>query len=221
MRIIAMVAGQSAIGQVTQNGNTVGQITLGGTGFLVLPLAFLGIPGAVFYVFVRRWVPGSGPMKGVVFGTLLLLILGSTFTGIDSTNPDFLRFGSRLLNVTLFAALPVVFGLLVVLLLTPLERALPDPRNARLLVPYIMLFGFLSFGFVGTFLVLSANHPITLVLVFAPMAYGTLVSPLGRHSRMFTDRYSTKGGYVILAICSVVGGTELSLVIYRTLSTSF
>src|SRR5215213_4038768 len=91
MRVVALVAGHNRDGQLTDADAVVGQITLEGTLFLLGAGAYLGLPGGLLYVAVRRWLPGAGIRKGLAFGGLLLLLFGSLI--IDGDNPDFRRFG--------------------------------------------------------------------------------------------------------------------------------
>ena len=65
---------------------------------------------------------------GLVFGVLLLAVLGSA---IEGDNFDFYVFGPRTLNVAMFASLFILFGLLVAPLFDFVNRALPAPRSAR------------------------------------------------------------------------------------------
>jgi hypothetical protein len=57
---------------ITENGNQVGEITAGGTIFLVIFGTVLGIMGAYFYVGLKPWLPGNLAVRGLCFGVLLL-----------------------------------------------------------------------------------------------------------------------------------------------------
>ena len=60
MWILAVVNSEVS-GIPTENGNIVGEITVGGTlGLLIFGGIFTGIIGGLFYVMIRRWVPGTG-----------------------------------------------------------------------------------------------------------------------------------------------------------------
>jgi hypothetical protein len=75
---------------------------------------------------VRHWLADAGRWRGLVFGLLLLATFGSAI--IEADNPDFDRFGHRTLNIAMFAALFIIFGLLVAPLFERIERALsPSP----------------------------------------------------------------------------------------------
>ena len=221
MRIVAVVAGPSADGRITQFGAVVGHLTPQGTLFLMFLGAMLGIPPAIFYMAVRRWIP-SAPTKGLTFGAILLLILGSVF--IEASNPDFARFGPRLLNMILFATLPIVYGLLLVKLVGRFERTFPAvSRKITVLVPYAVLSILFFIGLALAFTVrsFSSSGPslsiITLIFL-APMAYRLFVLSIAANSNMFRHRYVLYGGYTVLAISCIIGFTQLSRAIYQILS---
>lgn len=111
MRIVSLVAGHAHYGEITDAEATVGEISTGGTAFVLFVGAFSGILGGLAYVVVRRWLPGSTFVKGLTFGLLLLVVAGTTV--IEGDNPDFTRFVSPYLAVGLFVMLFVLFGVLV------------------------------------------------------------------------------------------------------------
>jgi HAMP domain-containing protein len=111
-------------GLVTENGNVVGDITVDGTvGLLMFAGAFPGIAAGCLYVLIRRWLPGRRGWDGLLFGTLLLMIFGRAI--INDDNADFTKLGPAAVNVTMFAMLFVLFGLLVAPLTGALDRRLP------------------------------------------------------------------------------------------------
>ncbi|MEP7003399.1 MAG: hypothetical protein ABI888_02570 [Chloroflexota bacterium] len=170
MRLIAVVAGPSSTGQLTDNGNAVGDITTGGTVVLVVFSAVLnGVVGGLVYAALRSSLAPLGRARSLVFGLLILLGLG--FTTIAAENRDFTRFGSPILNVALFAAIFVAFGALIVPLAERLDRAVPRTAVSRsgpagiglaLLVGLSLLAGLLT---LALFIVTTAQ---TLAGVAAP-----------------------------------------------------
>ncbi len=131
MRISAMAGGEAIQGQLTANENIVGQITLDGTLFLIIFAGmFQGLIGGILYMAVRRWLPGPQRWRGLAYGILLLLVLGSVI--IESDNQDFVRFGPPLLNIFLFASLFPLFGLAIAPLVNWLDRSFPPATTARL-----------------------------------------------------------------------------------------
>jgi lysylphosphatidylglycerol synthetase-like protein (DUF2156 family) len=112
MRISGFTAGPTLVGVTTENGNRVGDITFGGTMALVI---FVGLPfgllGGIVYAIVEPWLRRARPWHGVAYGAGLLLAIG--FIVLDPSNFDFTRFGLPLLNVAMFAALFLIFGVMI------------------------------------------------------------------------------------------------------------
>ena len=109
MRISGLAAGPSMVGVHTSNGNRVGDITLAGTIALIVFVGVgAGVLGGVVYAALEPWLRRFRPWHGVVYGAALLATFG--FTVLDPFNFDFARFGPLPLNIAMFAALFVVFG---------------------------------------------------------------------------------------------------------------
>lgn len=123
MRLVAIIAGPTSTGVRTDNGNAVGDITVGGTVALIVFAGVAnGVIGGVVYAAVRPWLT-SGRWRPLLFGLLVAAVLG--FTAITPENPDFRRFGSPIVNVMLFAAIFLAFGALIVPLAGSLDRVVP------------------------------------------------------------------------------------------------
>jgi hypothetical protein len=128
MRIVALIAGRDQYGRLTDAGEVVGEITAGGTLFLLFFGTMLGFLGGLVYMAVRRWLPGRGWRRGLLYGGLLLTVFGSIV--IDSDNIDFHLFVSSYISVILFAALFPLFGLIVAPIVDRLDDRAPRfPRN--------------------------------------------------------------------------------------------
>lgn len=131
MRISGFTAGPTLIGVTTENGNRVGDITFNGTFALVM---FIGLPfgllGGIVYAIAEPWLRRARPWHGLAYGAALLLGLG--FLVLDPSNFDFTRFGSLPLNVAMFAALFLIFGVMIAWLFDTLrairERNGPGAR---------------------------------------------------------------------------------------------
>jgi hypothetical protein len=115
MRLLA-VTSPDARGSITEAGETVGEITLGGTiGFIIfagLPAGFLS---AVVYAVLRPVLP-AGRAGGVALGALLLVLAGTRVEPLRADNFDFLIVGPAWLAVLSFAALALFQGMLTVAL---------------------------------------------------------------------------------------------------------
>lgn len=108
MRLLA-VADSDAEGSFTENGNQIGEITLGGTSGLI---AFVGLPfgllaGLIVFA-VRRWLPTGQPWRGLAFSAVLLALLGGTV--IDPDNIDFRLLEPAGLAIALFGLLFLAAG---------------------------------------------------------------------------------------------------------------
>jgi len=128
MRISAIAAPSYVTGATTDGGNIVGDITIDGTLALVVFVGILsGLVGAVAYLLSEPWLAWAGRWHGLVFGVLLLAI-GSTLA-FDPGNRDFFILANQELSVAMLVALFIGFGLLIVPIITRLERSLPrvDP----------------------------------------------------------------------------------------------
>jgi MFS family permease len=143
MRISAAATGPLCPTLITENGNRCGEITLGGTIFLLLFAAlFFGILGGLVYAAMRPWLRRLGRWHGLVFGLLLLIIFGSVI--IDGGNKDFRLFAQPLVNVALFAVLFPLFGLLIAPLVRWLDQTLLPappglPLHFRTVAVYLLL----------------------------------------------------------------------------------
>ncbi|MEX1254237.1 MAG: hypothetical protein WEE64_07840 [Dehalococcoidia bacterium] len=124
MRISAIAAPEAEQGGLTDAEQVVGEITLGGTLELVIFGGLLtGLIVGLVYLANHQWLTAAGPWRGVLFGAFLLATFGWMI--IDGDNPDFHRFGPPALNIGLFAAVFLLFGVLIVPLFDWVDRLLP------------------------------------------------------------------------------------------------
>lgn len=120
MRAVTFLAGPEHRGELTEAQAIVGEVTVEGTGFLLVAGTFLGLPGGLLYLAVRSWLPGRAVTRGLAFGTWLLLVLG--WVVIDGDNVDFRLFVPSAVSVGLFASLYLLFGLIVAPIAERLDR---------------------------------------------------------------------------------------------------
>jgi hypothetical protein len=146
MRIVAVAAELPFEGVVTENGEVVGEITAGGTAFLLVLGSLIGLLGGIVYVAVRPWLPGASLLRGLVFGVVLLVALGSLV--IDG-GFDFTFFVSPYLAVGLFAGLYLVFGVIVATIADRLDRPPPRPRRPFDAAGYAVLAVLCAIGLVA------------------------------------------------------------------------
>jgi hypothetical protein len=128
MRLIALFIPGSA-GAFTENGNRIGDITLGGSvGLIVFAGLFVGIFVGVLWVVVSPWLPRSLGLR-VVAAIPLAIGLGA-FGIVQGSNPDFrvLGFDPGVLIVLL--CLVGLVGASTALVDAWLDRRLPRPRSS-------------------------------------------------------------------------------------------
>jgi hypothetical protein len=181
MRLAALAAPEVR-GALTENGNVVGEITFQGTVALMI---FAGLSSAVFgagaFVVLRPWLPRRTVPRGLVFGAFLLALTGAAV--VDKGNADFVILGDRLLNVTMFSALFVAFGLVASCAFTVFERRVPpaaslSPRvwalTAACALPIVP-------GVIGVAFAFASNLGLPLIGAWLAMLVASAVDRRGRH----------------------------------------
>jgi hypothetical protein len=143
MRLLAVTAGPTAQGRITEADQVVGRISAEGTlGFIVFTGLFFGAASGAAYLLLRRWLPG-GRTGGVAFGALLLILAGTRLEPLRPGNPDFDLVGPGWVSVAAFAALVLFHGMLLAALAGRLSRAVPllalTPRAIIAHVPLLLL----------------------------------------------------------------------------------
>ena len=126
---VAAILHPDAVGALTENGNRIGDVTVGGTLALVLfGLISCALAGAVWVV-VSPWIPGRTGVRAlltagaaIAIGTPLLIIGG---------NPDFVILAHDPRVVALLVALVGLIGLSIALLDSWLDRRLPHAATGR------------------------------------------------------------------------------------------
>ena len=128
MRLVALLH-PDATGLFTENGNRVGDITLGGSAFVVLFGLTVGLVAGVVWVVAGPWVPGAPRLRAfltaglaVTIGTPLLII---------GRNPDFVLLDHDPRVVALLVSLVGLVGLSIPPIDGWLERQLPRAGLAR------------------------------------------------------------------------------------------
>ena len=128
MRAIALLLPDST-GAFTENGNRIGDITLGGTfALLIFGGLFVAIFVAVLWVVIRPWLPGHLGLR--VLAAIPVAIGLGTFGLVEGSNPDFivLRFDPRV--VAILIALVGLVGAAMAVVDAWLDRRLPMATSA-------------------------------------------------------------------------------------------
>ncbi len=128
MRLIALLVPDSA-GAFTENGNRIGDITLGGTFALVLfGGLFAGIFLATIWVVISPWLPRSLGLR-VLAAVPLAIGLGA-FGVVQGTNPDFVVLGYDPSVLAVLLGLVGLVGASMAVVDAWLDRRLPHPRSS-------------------------------------------------------------------------------------------
>ena len=126
---VAAILHPDAVGALTENGNRIGDITMGGTLFLVLfGLISCAIAG-VLWVIVSPWIPGQTGVRALL--TAGIAIATGTPLLIIGRNPDFVILDHDPGVVALLVALVGLIGLSIALLDSWLDRRLPHAVTGR------------------------------------------------------------------------------------------
>jgi hypothetical protein len=149
MRLLAITAGDDAQGAVTEAGEVVGEITFGGTlGFFVFVGLFGGAMSALLYVVLQRWLP-RGPYRGLLYGAILLVVLGARIEPLRTNNEDFDLVGPAWVSIVTFALLALAQGAAVASFTARWSQTQPLLTTWRALPRYLPLVPFLLLGVVA------------------------------------------------------------------------
>jgi hypothetical protein len=155
MRLIALLIPE-ATGSSTENGNRIGDITLGGSvGLIIFAGLFVGIFVAVIWVAVSPWLPRSLGLR-VLVAIPLAISLG-TFGVVQGSNPDFLVLGYDPIVLVVLLGLVGLVGASMAVVDAWLDRRLPHPRSSvgqtsGVYIVIALLGSLFAVGVVATFL---------------------------------------------------------------------
>lgn len=149
MRLAALLV-PAADGAFTENGNRIGDITVGGTVTLLVLGLFFGVVAGSLWVTIRAFLPRSMPAR-VALSLPVAVALGTTIL-IEPSNSDFAILGRDPLVVASLVVLVALVGPGLVLADAWLDGRLPRPRSTdrRTIWVYtaLLLVGLLIFGLV-------------------------------------------------------------------------
>lgn len=118
-----------ATGILTENGNAIGDMTLGGTLFLLFFGVIFGVMAGGLWVVVSPWIPGRTAIRAVLTAGVAILI--GTPLVIIGGNPDFVILEHDPKVVGLLVGLVGLIGLSIALVDDWLERRLPHTARGR------------------------------------------------------------------------------------------
>jgi hypothetical protein len=144
MRILAATSPDNLRGVLTQADEQIGQVTFGGTAFLILFAGmFAGLLGAGAYRLLRRWLPDAAWQAGLVTSLLLFGLFGASQDVLTADNRDFHLLSPTWLAVLLIAATTALFGVTIGAVHERLDRGLPTlSRAPKVLAAYAPLLAF-------------------------------------------------------------------------------
>jgi hypothetical protein len=198
MRLAALAAPE-ARGAVTENGAVVGEITLAGT---VALMVFAGVSSAVFgsgaFLVAGPWLPRRTVRRGLVFGAFLLAFTGAAV--VDKDNADFVILGDRLLNVTLFSALFLAFGLVASAAVAILERRVPpaDALSPRMWAATAVCALPVVPGVAGVAFAVASQLGVPLIGAWVAMLSASAVERRGRYGLAQLIRVGATAGMLVV-----------------------
>ena len=123
---------ESHNGEVTHANFAMGQWTLAGTVNVVMTGAMLfGMPGAILYLLVRRFLPRALVVRGLAFGAVVLAMGFSGF--VQDNEYEYDRYVSPAVSVPLFMALFLLYGVVLAPVAERLGRGSLEPPRHRLI----------------------------------------------------------------------------------------
>lgn len=113
--------------------------SLGGTLMIVFIGAILGLIFGLVYSGIRRYLPGSGALNGLVFGaTLFLVFVVLPFWLMQEGE---LALVSPWMGILLFGPLPLAYGAVLAVLVTRLEARMAERESNRIGIGWLALYG--------------------------------------------------------------------------------
>jgi hypothetical protein len=201
MRVAGFTAGPALVGAFTANGNRVGEITFAGTAAIVVFVGLsAGLVGGVMYAALEPWLRRLRPWHGLAYGAGLFATFG--FLVVDPTNLDFRRFGSPALNVAMFAALFLVFGVVIAWLFDRLRAVIAGTGRAARAVE-VLAFLALAPGILATVLVAASVSGLAEPLFPIVFAAGLLIATIARWRRL-----PALVGYASFAVPMAIGAAR-------------
>jgi len=162
MRASGSLTEGAARGIKTDNGETVGLITFGGSITLILFVALVGVAGGLLYMLLRPSLPSLEGARARHYALFTLLCFGLLgIAVVDAENFDFRTFGPAAVNLAMYSLLGPLFALVLIPIVRWADGWAPRPPVSN---------GILALAAVPVVLSL----PALLVLVGAPGFLGLI-----------------------------------------------
>lgn len=173
MRISGFAAGPNMVGVRTEGGNRVGDITFAGTlALIVFTGVAMGLAGGLVFAALEPWLRRLRPWHGLAYGIALLATFG--FTVLDPFNFDFARFGPLPLNVAMFGALFLVFGVCVAWTFDQLMLAAKPSGHAIGVLSWLAL-GLASLLTAGVIVGVEPDERLFVLVIVGSLALAVIV----------------------------------------------
>lgn len=179
MLALRLTSDDAVNGVVSDDGFTIGRVTLAGTYNLLLIGATIGIIGAAAYQWVRPWLLGPPWFRRLTTALGAGLVVGSMLLHADGV--DFTLLQPTWLAIGLFIALPMLFGVAIGVTVDRVGR--PGPRTGRGWRKWTLPAG------------LVAVFPLTLFVLVAAAA--VLAAWLGVRRLGYVERLRFSSGYAL------------------------
>lgn len=179
-RVVMMVVAllnRDSFGRFTENGEAIGEFTIGGTLALLLFGGLgAGMAAGVLWVIISPWVPWSGGRRWLV--AMPIAIALGAFTLVESTNRDFLIVGPTWFVLVLLFGLVGLAGAATALFDEWLERRLP--RVGPSAKPALVRYGVIAvLGIPGLLLTVGAFFDEEFATGPTPMGVGPVLLVIG------------------------------------------
>ncbi len=164
MRLVAATSSETVQGRLTEADEVIGEVTFGGSVFLIMFSSSFGILGGFAFYLLRRWLPARSIAGGLAVAGLGAGVLVRPTEFLDPESIDF-----EILGPVWFAAL---FALALIVMLGTVTATLIDSWTPRWPTPEVSpkgvagLLPILMLGALGPGLVVLA--PVVLVKAFVP-----------------------------------------------------
>jgi hypothetical protein len=126
---VATILHEDSVGRLTENGEVIGEITLGGTlALMTFGGLGMGLLAGTIWVIVSPWLPGRALTRAIL--TALAAVALGTPPLIQRSNPDFVILDRDPVVILLLVGLVGLVGLSIALLDDFLDARLPHPRRS-------------------------------------------------------------------------------------------
>jgi hypothetical protein len=202
-----------ALGRTTENGNRVGEFTVGGTiGLVILVGLIFGILAGVIWVLVREWIPNNPAIVG-----LGAVAIGGSFL-IEADNSDFVILQAPGLDVVLLLGLVFLFGVVLYWIDGRLDNKMPTQPRIFGIVAYSLMIAVAAPLIIPTFGTLfteefcsCANPPIWTGVFLTATSLSTIVWWVQHLRGSDTPSQTLKViGTTSLALTAIAGAVDLT-----------